>query len=256
MDNSHRGFIKNQNGIACEEDIRPSSLPEAATENRMNPDTNFKIKPNTNRHVVSFQNDLLHQKLKTERNTADQFKTKFKTVDEPGLPSNSGPSSRKPSDLEHTEVEVLSRGLDKDTDKVAMLEESLRDHYSKIHQKISSRRQELEATFLAMRGTAQMELEEDIESDKAQVSRSKIEPFRESILPILELETFHMLDEKATTELVYLSEHGQEINREPLPYSGSDNHNQSVTTRETGKSKKQSSNCTTESVGRHTNRTG
>ena len=56
-----------------------------------------------------------------------------------------------------------------------MLEESLRDHNSKNLRKISSGRQELEATFSVMnndkRGrTAQIELEEDIESDKAQDS--------------------------------------------------------------------------------------
>ena len=64
---------------------------------------------------------------------------------------------------------------------------------------------------------AQIELEEDIESDKAQDSMSKIEPLRESIIPFSELETFCRPDEKTTTELGYLSERGQEINREPLP---------------------------------------
>ena len=89
-------------------------------------------------------------KLETERNTSDQLKTKLTTVNQPGLQSNSEPSSRKSSDLERVEAEVISRGLDKDTDKVSMLEESLRDHNSKNHRKISSGRQELEATFSTM----------------------------------------------------------------------------------------------------------
>ena len=171
------------------------------------------------------------------------------TVNQPGLRSNSEPSSRKSSDLERIEAEVLSCGLDKETDKVSMLEESLRDHNSKNHRKISSGRQELEATFSAMnygkRGhTAQIELEEDIESDKAQDSMSKIEPLRESIIPVSELETFCRPDEK-TTELGYLSERGQEINREPMPYgeSDSDNDNQSVTARETSKLKNKARNA-------------
>ena len=170
------------------------------------------------------------------------------TVNQPGLRSNSAPSSRKSSDLERIEAEVLSCGLDKDTDKVSMLEESLRDHNSKNHRKISSGRQELEATFSAMNygkrgGTAQIELEDDIESDKAQDSTSKIEPSRESIIPFSELETFCRPDEKTTTELGYLSEHGQEINREPLPYSVSDNGNQSITARETSKLKNKARNA-------------
>ena len=124
-----------------------------------------------------------------------------------------------------------------------MLEESLRDHNSKNHRKISSGRQELEATFSAMNygkrgGTAQVELEEDIESDKAQDSMSKVEPLRESFIPVSELETFCRPDEKTTTELGYLSKRGQEINGEPLAYSNSDNDNQSVTARETSKLKK------------------
>ena len=150
IDNSHRGFIQNQNRIVYEDDIRPSSLPDVATENRMNPDTYLEIKPDKIRHTVSFQHDLLHQKLETERNTSDQFKIKLTTVNKPGLQSNSEPSSRKSSDLERIEAEVLSHGLGKDTDKVSMLEESLRDHNSKNHRKISSGRQELEATFSAM----------------------------------------------------------------------------------------------------------
>ena len=248
LDNSHRGFIRNQTGIAYGDDIRPSSLPEVTTENRMNPDTYLEIRPDTIRHTVSFQDDLLHQKSETKRNTSDQFKTKLTTVNQPGLRSNSEPSSRKSSDIERIEADVRSRGLDKDTDKVVMLEESLRDHNSKNHRKISSGRQELEATFSAMNyskrgGTAQIELEEDIESDKAQDSMSKIEPLRESIIPFSELETFCRPDEKTTTELGYLSEHGQEINREPLPYSDSDNDNQSVTARETSKLKNKARNA-------------
>ena len=60
IDNSHRGFIQNQNGIVYEDDIRPSSLPDAATETRVNPDTYLEIKPDKIRHTVSFQDDFLH----------------------------------------------------------------------------------------------------------------------------------------------------------------------------------------------------
>ena len=60
IDNSHRGFIRNQNEIAYEHDLRPSSLPDEATENRMNPDVYLEIRPDKTRHMVSFQDDLLH----------------------------------------------------------------------------------------------------------------------------------------------------------------------------------------------------